>query len=417
VRNAVTAVHARRPPRLVLVTLCATLGLLGTGPVGPVAAESPLPGDYRVVASEVLAPGVEHQTLQQDQPFQIVHVARLAPGLAGRLLPVRANDVHTGPSAGTEPTSSMCTRVRCLAAVNGDYADASGSSVGAMVVGGELITTPAREHVMLRVDGQARASVHAGFDWSVGVTTADGETVPVSAVNRSQNGDGVVLYSRSWGASTGTDATTTEVALSLPPNVAGGLPSGSTRVRVGPAQAGGNAPIPAGQVVLSGRGAGAGALTALSQRAGGVGVLTTDVGGLISAIGGSPQLLQSGNFAYPDKPDSLTQERHPRTAVGITPSGETLLVSADGRGDSAGLTLREAAQLLSGLGAVHAINLDGGGSTTFVTGGSVRNVPSDGSERPVVSALAIVAGGPIDSLAALLKHLTDTVNAIVQPPS
>jgi len=392
--------EGRRRAAFVLVTFFAILGLLGLGPVRPAAAVSPVPGDNPSVASEVLAPGVEHQTLRDDQSFQTVHVVRLATGLAGRLLPVLANDVLTGPSSGVEPTSSMCTRVGCVAAVNGDYSDPGGTSVGAMVVGGELITTPTREHILLGIDGQGRPSMHFRFDWSVGVASADGETVPVTAVNRPLSGEGIALYSRRWGPSTGTDAAATEVRLSLPTS-AGGLPSGRTPVAVGPAEVGGGTLIPAGHVVLSGRGAGASALTALSQRAGGAGVLTTDVGGLVSAIGGSPQLLQNGHLAYPtDKPDSFTQERHPRTVVGITAAGETLLVTADGRGDSLGLTLLEAAQLLARLGAVHAVNLDGGGSTTFVIGGSVRNRPSGGWERPVVSALAVVAGAEPDPLAA-----------------
>ena len=401
--------EGRRPAGLVLTTLFAILGLLALGPVWPAAAVSPVPGDYRSVASEVLAPGIEHQTLQNDQPFQIVHVVRLAPGLAGRLLPVLANEVLTGPSSGVEPTSSMCTRVGCVAAVNGDYSHPAGTSVGAMVAGGELITTPTREHIMLGVDGQGHPTLHFGFDWSVGVASADGETVPVTAVNRPLSGEGITLYSQRWGPSTGTDAAATEVRLTLPSTSAGGLPSGRTPVAVGPAEARGDTPIPAGHVVLSGRGAGASALTALSQRAGGVGVLTIDVGGLMSAIGGSPQLLQNGNLAYPtDKPDSFTQERHPRTVVGVTAGGETLLVTADGRGDSAGLTLREAAQLLARLGSVHAINLDGGGSTTFVIGGSVRNRPSGGSERPVVSALAVVSGAEPNPVATVVRRVGDT---------
>lgn len=392
---------ARRPAGLVLTAIFAILGPLGLGPVRPAAAVSPVPGDYLSVASEVLTPGIEHWTLQKDQPFQLVHVVRLAPGLAGRLRPVLANDVLTGPSSGVEPTSSMCIRVGCVAAVNGDYSHPAGTSVGAMVAGGELIATPAREHIMLGVDGKGHPSLHFDFDWSVGVASADGETVAVTAVNRPLSGEGIALYSERWGPSTAIDAAATEVRLSLPPSSAGGLPSGRTPVAIGPAEAGGGTPIPAGQVVLSGRGAGASALTALSHRAGGVGVLTTEIGGVVSAIGGSPTLLQNGDLAYPaDRPDSFTQERHPRTVVGITAAGETLLVTADGRGDSAGLTLLEAAQLLAHLGAVHAVNLDGGGSTTFVIGGSVRNRPSGGWERPVVSALAVVTGAEAGPLAA-----------------
>ena len=399
--------------RRAITLLIAVVGLIGLTPVAQAAA-SPVPPGYRLVASEALAPGVEHHTLHQDRPAQSVHVARLAPGMAGRLLPLLRHDVLTGPSSGVESTSAMCIRVRCVAAVNGDFSDSAGQPIGAMVAGGELVATPGIEHILLRVDGQGRPTLRPGLDWRVAVTTADGATSRVSAVNRPLSGDGITLYSRRWGPSTATDAATTEVLVKLPGTSNSVLPSGPSAVAVGPARAGGNVAIPAGHVILSGRGAGARELVALSQRARGIGVLDVAMEGIVSAIGGSPKLLENGKLAYPvDNRDGFTQDRHPRTVVGITPSGEMLLVTADGRGASAGLILMETARLLAGLGAVEAMNLDGGGSTTFVTGGSVRNVPSGGSERAVVSALAVMAGP--DPLAALLKQVTDSVSGLLQP--
>lgn len=405
----------RSRPRATVV-LVAVLTVVGLAPSSPATAAA-LPPGYRVVSTEALAPGVEHQTLRLDQPAQDVHVARLAPGMAGRLLPVLARDVLTGPSSGPEPTSSMCTRVKCVAAVNGDFFQAPGGPVGAMVVAGELVTTPRIDNIVLRVDGRGQPSIRPGIDWSVGVASADGRQVAAGAVNRALSGEGITLYTRRWGPSTLTDRSATEVALQLPPASSPVLPSGRSAVRVGPAMAGGNASIPAGQVVLSGRGAGARALVDLAERARGSAVMNVDVAGMVSAIGGSPQLLQSGKPAYPtENRDSFTQNRHPRTVVGITSSGEMLLVTVDAGPTSSGLTLLEAARLLAGLGAVHAVNLDGGGSTTFVTGGAVRNLPRDGRERPVASALTVMAGGPPDPATTLLTQVTAVLRDLLQPP-
>jgi len=412
--------HPRAGSRLIIAALLAVVGLVGLGPVRPAAAASPVPAGYRLVASEALGPGVEHQTLRQDQPPQDVHVARLAPGQAGRLLPVLANDVVSG-SSGAEPTSSMCVRVKCVAAVNGDFFDGRGRPIGAMVAGGELLTTPEAEHILLRVDGRGQPTLRPGIDWGVGVSTADGRTLAIPAVNRALSGEGITIYSRRWGPSTATpaDGGTVEVALRLPGTATAALPSGPSAVAVGPAVAGGNQPIPAGHVVLSGRGAGARSLVDLAQRAGGTAALNVSAGGIVSAIGGSPQLLQNGKTNYPTaNRDSFTQQRHARTIVGITPSGEMLLVTADARGASSGLTLAEATQLLSGLGAVDALNLDGGSSTTFVGAGSVRNAPSGGAERGVASALTVVplpVGAPPDPVTALLTQVTESVNSLLQP--
>jgi hypothetical protein len=331
------------------------------------------------------------------------------------LAPVLAHDVLTGPAAGLEPTSSMCARVTCVAAVNGDFFEANGQPVGATVALGELVASPNGDHILLRVDGQGRPTMRPGVDWVVAVQTADGRTVPVPGVNRPQAGDGPTLYSRRWGPSTGTAPGTTELVLQLVPG--GVLPTGDTAVTVGAAQTAGNAPIAANQVVLAARGAGGAVLADLASRAAGAAVLHVSLGGTVNAIGGSPQLLQNGQVDYPAaNQDDFTQGRHPRTVVGLTPAGEILLVTADGGPTSAGLTLAEATKLLTGLGATDALNLDGGGSTTFVGNGTVRNHPAEGQERAVASSLALLPAGPLDGVSALLNQVTAAVSALLPPP-
>jgi hypothetical protein len=74
----------------------------------------------------------------------------------------------------------------------------------------------------------------------------------------------------------------------------------------------------------------------------------------------------------------ITAGRHPRAAVGVTRRGEVLAVACDGRADDeAGLTIGELAEAMAALGAIQALNLDGGGSTSLVCGGRLRNVPRE----------------------------------------
>ena len=91
--------------------------------------------------------------------------------------------------------------------------------------------------------------------------------------------------------------------------------------------------------------------------------------------------------------------RHPRTAIGVSRDGSRLwLVTVDWRQPaySVGMSLLELGHLLRDLGAVQAINLDGGGSTAMVVrhrngGLVVANRPSDREgERAVGNALALV---------------------------
>jgi hypothetical protein len=94
---------------------------------------------------------------------------------------------------------------------------------------------------------------------------------------------------------------------------------------------------------------------------------TTPVVPLYNTVTGSHRVLQNGvNVAPPPGSDSLTQLQ-PRTAVGVTADNKLLMMTVDGRqlGFSEGVNLVELANLLAGYGAVDAINLDGGGSSTM----------------------------------------------------
>lgn len=74
----------------------------------------------------------------------------------------------------------------------------------------------------------------------------------------------------------------------------------------------------------------------------------------------------------------ITAGRYPRAAIGVTRRGELLAVACDGRADDeAGLTMAELAEAMAALGAVQAMNLDGGGSTSLVCAGRLRNRPRE----------------------------------------
>ena len=83
---------------------------------------------------------------------------------------------------------------------------------------------------------------------------------------------------------------------------------------------------------------------------------------------------------------------HPRTAAGRTADGALVLMVVDGRQDnSRGVYLEELAVLMLGVGAVEALNLDGGGSSALVVDGTLLNRPTGGTvEREVMSAIVTV---------------------------
>ncbi|XP_067094991.1 N-acetylglucosamine-1-phosphodiester alpha-N-acetylglucosaminidase [Osmerus mordax] len=66
-----------------------------------------------------------------------------------------------------------------------------------------------------------------------------------------------------------------------------------------------------------------------------------------------------------------------RTAVGHDAEGNLILFHIDGKTDNRGMTLWEVADFLKSEGVINAINLDGGGSSTYVVNGSLASYPSD----------------------------------------
>ncbi|XP_008281402.1 N-acetylglucosamine-1-phosphodiester alpha-N-acetylglucosaminidase isoform X2 [Stegastes partitus] len=66
-----------------------------------------------------------------------------------------------------------------------------------------------------------------------------------------------------------------------------------------------------------------------------------------------------------------------RTAVGHDAEGKLVLFHIDGQTGIRGMSLWEMAEALKKYGVINAINLDGGGSSTFVVNGSLASYPSD----------------------------------------
>ena len=99
------------------------------------------------------------------------------------------------------------------------------------------------------------------------------------------------------------------------------------------------------------------------------------------------------------KTANYTASRASRTAIGIKEDGSVVMMVLDGRQlpFSAGGAMEEIAQIMLDAGCVDAVNLDGGGSTTYMSkpAGSdeikVVNRPSDGYARSVSTSLVVVS--------------------------
>jgi exopolysaccharide biosynthesis protein len=112
------------------------------------------------------------------------------------------------------------------------------------------------------------------------------------------------------------------------------------------------------------------------------------------ALGGRYWLVQNRlNIS-----EKLNTNVEPRTSVGVLNPQKVVFVIVDGRrpGYSVGISMQNLADLFLTIGATEAINMDGGGSTTYILKNNegkfeTINRPSDNSERSVANAWTIVS--------------------------
>jgi hypothetical protein len=381
------------------LTFAALLSLAGCG--ASLSSAQPAP------AGDALAPGVVHRfELRPEGPWAI-HVVEVDPRACGVSLgSVKGLDRLEG----VETTRAMAARSDAVVAVNADFFRARPFGVveGPQVAGGEVVaaegshgpSVSARFATPQGVFGVTRGGVpFVGLGAVEGRAWSRAGGLALARVNAPPGADSLALYTRFAGDWTPVDSGAVELVLRVVrPSRAAGDTAVAVAVRVDTRAAG--VAIGDGVVVLAGRG-GAGA--ALRRTAAGDTVRWTlpvrgAPGPVAELVGGFPLLLVQGRPVLDRVPSirpAFALERHPRTAVGLRADGTVLLVVVDGRqpGHSAGMTLPELTGLLLELGAVDALNLDGGGSTTLVVRGRIVNRPSDPVERPVTNALVVRSTG------------------------
>ena len=395
---------------------------MALGVVATAGAAAKLPANFTAAARASLGAGLEHDTITGRIPHEVINVARLDHGAPFELRAVPANG---GVGRGLERTSSICARVHCVAAINGDFFGPTGDiPLGAVVSLGHLLRAPLRGHPQLMLSGAGAPSA-GNLALAATVVTDDLQSLRADGVNQPLAANGVVLYTPAIGSTTGTPRGTTEIVVTAK-NPSGPLTLGrTTLVDVArTATHNGNASVPANGAILAGRGPGVARLNDLLRRVGSESspealLRVASSGDTTESVGGGPMLVHDGAVAVPDVRNDFFLGHHPRTIVGWTSRGDILLVTVDGRqpGRSDGMTLVDAARFMIGMGATEAMNLDGGGSTTFVAKGRVLNTPSDRAvrrgkhtvvlgdvtstepvvgyvERPVATALVVVPRTP-----------------------
>ncbi|WP_330261554.1 phosphodiester glycosidase family protein [Streptomyces sp. NBC_00539] len=409
------------------VVLTTALALTGcSGPAGtPDGRDSP----DEQVRDVVLPQGVGYRTfvrkLDGRSPSH-VHVLTIAPDARARV-----GGLHGANLASAETVREMAGSAGALAAVNASYFDIhtgkyysgyEGDPLGLYAEGGKVLSeaTNGRPALLLGYTGGRLDARVDEITTEEQVTSDDGEAHELDGFNRvpgrvlgcgGVGGDRLsdteepmqepygglctdtselVVFTQEWGDWTPPgppgsmeallDADGRVVGVRKP--AGGSMPkNGSTLYAIGSGVDWLRTHAPKGSVVTPS--------VRMKDAMG-----RTVPGPVDTAVGGRYRLLRDGVSALGE--NAALTRRAPRTAAGVTADGTLLLVTVDGRESrvSAGATLSEAADLMASLGAENAVGLDGGGSTTVVVGGKLRNRPRETAgqpvtERPVANALAL----------------------------
>jgi exopolysaccharide biosynthesis protein len=373
---------------IVLGSLTMLVAFTVPSDVGLAAGRKPKPPVTTTVRK--LAPGVKLTKIVNRRIPRRTFILAIDPSKGATLRFVLSNDLIPD----LERTSSMARRSGALAAVNGDFGSLStGRPTHPMAIDSELMQTSLdlSGSFAISEDGSMRIDRP---ETAVSVTEIDtGEVFPIGSWNgpRPHVGD-LNAYTAVGGTSYGPPANACWARLS-PVTEPDPGPDGVLRdYHVSEISCTPRPPSARDDVILAAMPGSDEAAFIRSLSAG----ETLRVGwsfgwpSIVDAMGGMPILVQAGEIVLGPCTTSICGI-NPRTAVGLTRDGRVLLVVIDGRQKSSvGMTLGELARYMLGLGSVQAMNLDGGGSTTLVVRDDVVNRPSDGHERRVAAAIAVL---------------------------
>jgi len=351
---------------------------------------------FYTTSTTTVGPGVIHKKVHAPTVPWIINVLEIDlqnPYL--KMESVKANNRLSG----YETTSSMATRSnsaghRVVGAVNADFYASGGIPIGSQVINGAMLKTSVDwSSIGFDENNKPTIGTIAFSGWASG----DSGSFDVANVNATRYTNQLIIYNSYFGGNTGTNEYGTEVSLAP---IDSWIVNDTLRLLVTAIETGvGSMSISTGDAILSGHGSAAAFLNnwqtgdTVQLYLG----LNPTLPRLTQLVGGNYKFLENGVYT-----GSTNTDLHPRTFAGINADSTKLLLAVvDGRQPgSIGMNYQHLADYMISLGAVHAVNLDGGGSSTLVVHNVVENsLYTD--ERTVANALMVVSNAPEDSLIAI----------------
>ncbi len=355
-------------------------------------------------APEQVAPGVEYftstdQSLADPPGPTAVYLLKLDPSK------VQLDAAHAKSQImGLDTVDAIAQSNKAIAAVNaGFFNTRNGDPATVLKIAGEFVSDATMTRGVVIINSPARGKTSLGFD-QVGAkqelrfkTGGREVVVPVDGVDTTRAIGKLMLYTPMYNADSDTAPTGTEWVLSGKPLTVKSVKAGVGKTaipREGLVLSYGGVELPEALAQLKPQ-------TQVNVRTNWVslnGVSASDLDAAEHIVNGAGLLRRGGRqLTEWTKAESLSgaafvESRHPRTLIGVDDKGFIWLAAIDGRQPdrAVGMNFAELQRLCDRLHITDALNLDGGGSTTMVVKGEIRNKPSDAAgPRPVSDALIV----------------------------
>jgi Phosphodiester glycosidase len=270
---------------------------------------------------------------------------------------------------GTNHLIKFAPTTQVVAAINGGYFNRNNRMpLGALKRDGKWLSSPVLNRGAIGWNDKGQMRI-ARLQMQETIDTSQGERLPILALNSAYVQAGFGRYTTDWG-STYTPLQANELIFTVQQNKV-------TQITPGNAIGSVSIPIPTngyllalrGQLELSGR-IPIGTILTLQHQ-----ISPPEFDAYSQIIAAGPWLVRSGQIVLDAKGENFganfSKEAAVRSAIGSTATGKIMLVTVHLNPGGKGPTLAEMARLIQQLGAVDALNLDGGSSTSLYLGGQL----------------------------------------------
>lgn len=284
---------------------------------------------------------------------------------------VQIKPIWSNPQSlvGTAPLGKIADLWQAVAAINAGFFNRNlRVPLGVVRRDRQWISSPILNRGAIAWNSQGGFKI-AKATWKETLNLNRGESLPIMQLNSGFIQPGISRYTPAWGTSytplsnneTILVVENSEIVNQLPGGLAGQTPI----------------PIPVKGYLLVARGESSVIPTIGSKLRLDTQIVPSELNRYPQIIGAGPVLLQNRQIVLDGLSENFkekfTQETALRSAIATTDTGKVLLIAVHNRAGGAGATFTELAQLLQQMGAVDALNLDGGSSTSLYLGGQLIN--------------------------------------------